>query len=239
VQRDASDPRNLIVLARAASRAGDSVSATDALALTVLHGPWITADPTWQSFAHPEQPAADLLDAAVVLWRGGKAPWLKGLDAAWLVGLAENRELTHQAIVAAGPLGPSAAALLQVLRCDSQRAGLETLGSIEGSQGIFGEYLRARVIGEGLAGGRVDGVLAETATLRMGELALALTDRIGAADVYSGALKDQYGYRRRPIEHLDGLVAPSAWGGLAEWINHPARAALAAGMTEPVASCGQ
>jgi hypothetical protein len=171
------------------------------------------------------------------VWRSGNAPWLKGLDPAWLVGLAENTESTHQAVVEAGPLGPSAEALLQVLSCDSQRAGLEALRSLERSQGTFAEYWRARLIGEALVGGHVDGVLAETATLRMSELGLALADRIGEADVYSGALKDKYGYRRRPIEHLDGLVAPSAWGGLAEWINHPARAALAAGMTDRVASC--
>ncbi|MEX0626008.1 MAG: O-antigen ligase family protein [Chloroflexota bacterium] len=238
VQRDASDPRNLIVLARAASRAGDSASATDALALTILHGPWITADPSWQSFAHPEQPVADLFDKAVALWQDGKAPWLKGrLDPAWLVGLAENTESTHQAVIQAGPLGPSAAALLQVLRCDSQQAGLDSLRSLEHSQGTFAEYWRARVVGEALAGERVVGVIAEIAMIRMPQLGPVIADKIYSFDVYSGAFNDQYAYRRRPIDHLGGLVVPSRWGGLAEWIRHPATAALAAGMTERIASC--
>ena len=237
VQRDGSDPRNLIVLARAASRAGDSASATDALALAVLHGPWITADLKWQSFAHPEQPAAELLNEAVALWQDGKAPWLKGLDPAWVVGLAENTESTHQAVIQAGPLGPSAAALLQVLSCDSQLAGLEALRSLEESQGTFAEYWRARVVAEALAGERIEGVLAEAAIVRMPQLGPVIADTIYPIDVYSGAFNDQYAYRRRPIDHLGGLVVPSRWGGLAEWIRHPAAAALAAGMTERVASC--
>jgi O-antigen ligase/tetratricopeptide (TPR) repeat protein len=237
IQRDASDPRNLIVLARAASRAGDSASATRALALTVLHGPWITADPSWQSFAHPEQPAAALLDEAVAVWREGKAPWLKGLDPAWVVGLAENTESAQQAVVEAGPMGPSAAALLQVLSCDSQRAGLEALRSLEESQGTFAEYWRARVVAEALAGERIEGDLAEAAIVRMPQLGPVIADTIYPTDVYSGAFNDQYAYRRRPIDHLGGLVVPSRWGGLAEWIRHPASAALTAGMTGQVASC--
>ncbi len=236
-RRDTSDPNNLLVLSRAASQAGDSASSTRALTLAVLHGPWITADPLWPSFAQPEQRAADLLDAAVVLWRTGDAPWLKGLDAAWLVGLAEDRGSAHQAVLEAGTLGPSAAALLQVLRCDSQRVGLEALQSLESSQGTFGEYWRARVIGEVLAGGRIDGALAETATLRAVQLSAPIADRIGPGDLYGGGFKDQYGYRRRAAQHPDGQVSPSAWAGLAEWINRPATAVSAAGMTERVATC--
>jgi hypothetical protein len=237
VQLDASDPRNLMVLARAASRAGDSASATDALALAVLHAPWITADPSWQSFAPAEQPPADILDRAVALWQDGKAPWLKGLDPAWLVGLAENTESVDQAVIQAGPMGPAAAALLQVLRCDSQQAGLDSLRSLEQSQGTFAEYWRARVVGEALAGERVVGVLAEAAIVRMPQLGPVIADRIYPLDVYSGAFNDQYAYRRRPIDHLGGLVVPSRWGGVAEWIRDPATAALSAGMTERVASC--
>jgi O-antigen ligase len=237
VQLDASDPRNLMVLARAASRAGDSASATDALALAVLHAPWITADPSWQSFAPAEQPPADILDRAVALWQDGKAPWLKGLDPAWLVGLAENTESVDQAVIQAGPMGPAAAALLQVLRCDSQQAGLDSLRSLEQSQGTFAEYWRARVVGEALAGERVVGVLAEAAIVRMPQLGPVIADRIYPLDVYSGAFNDQYAYRRRPIDHLGGLVVPSRWGGVAEWIRDPATAALSAGMSERVASC--
>jgi O-antigen ligase/tetratricopeptide (TPR) repeat protein len=236
VRRDASDPRNLLVLARAASRAGDSSSATEALARAVLTAPWITADPAWPSFAEGE-PAADLFHAAVARWQKGEAPWLKGLEPAWLVGLAEEKGSVDQAVAEAGSMGPTAEALLQVLSCDTQRAGIAALRRLQRSQGSFGEYWRARIIGEALIGSRVDGVLAETATVRVGQLRYALADQIGETDIYSGDFKDQFGYRRRPIQHLGGLVAPSEWGGLAAWMNHPAAAASAAGMAEQVASC--
>ena len=237
VRRDASDPRNQIMLARAAQVYGDSESATRALAMAVLHGPWMTADPIWGSLLQAEQTTTDILDAAVEIWRDGHAPWLDGLEPAWLVGLADSRQLTHQAAMEAGALGPSAAALFQVLTCATQREGLGALRSLERSQRIFGEYWRARVISEALAGTRVDGSLAETAILRMGQLERAIADRSEASDLYSGGFKDQYGYHRRPIKHLGGPVAPSAWDGIAEWINRPVRAALAAGLTEPVAAC--
>jgi O-antigen ligase/tetratricopeptide (TPR) repeat protein len=236
VRRDGSDPRNLLVLARAASRAGDSSSATEALARAVLTSPWITADPAWPAFAEGE-PAADLFHTAVARWQKGDAPWLMGLEPAWLVGLAEESGPVDQAVAEAGSMNPTAAALLQVLSCHSQRAGIAELRRLQRSQGSYGEYWRARIIGEALTGTRVGGLLAETATLRVGQLRYALADQVGETDLYSAALKDQFGYRRLPIQHPGGLVAPSEWGGLAAWMNHPAAAASAAGMGEQVASC--
>jgi hypothetical protein len=64
-----------------------------------------------------------------------------------------------------------------------------------------------------------------------------LADQVGETDICSDDFEDQFGYRRLPIQHLGGLVAPSEWGGLAAWMNHPAAAASAAGMAEQVATC--
>lgn len=221
VELDATDIANLGMLARVANMAHDPDIANDVLTKTLLHAPYLAADPAWFELVGYRPDVPSLSNEAVTAWRAGEAPWLKGLRPAWLVALAGEPRDSGAAREAAQDRPVMAPAINDLMHCEAQAEALRSMREEEQSSRADPEYWFPRLLAEEIVEGRITDRLASLATLVHPTWQAVINDDLRPRDFFSGGRRDQYGYHRAPVLHPVWYPVPSTWSAVASWLENP------------------
>ena len=237
LERDRSDPLNLLFFARAADDANQPGAAREALSRAISRAPWMPADPHWAGVAPTSVEPEALAGLAVDAWNSGAYPWVDTIDQALLLAQLRNTDARSTPLDPDADLASVGSALRRVFSCETASQGLQELRDEQDELQAYPRYWLARLFAEVALGNPLDPNLAELGYLRSPQLKAIVNNLVPGSDPFSGRFKDQFGYRRASITHDGVSPAPSDSGGLAAWFDDPARAAALMAMETPATVC--
>jgi tetratricopeptide (TPR) repeat protein len=237
VDRQRSDPTNLLLLSWMAQRSGDNTVALDALEEVVQGWPAVTGAPGWRAMLPSGVSMTEVIEEAARRWSAGEPSPQPPLDQIlWLEALgALDQRVPGQP---SNQLGPElTSATISVLTCATDAA--EALDRVPEAERRSPTFWALAV--------REAGNQSPTEALRLHDTIssapLEPRSRVEALNPLNengsrGFSADKWGYRRRAVIWPDaGILLPSPDWGYLTWIRDPTAAIAESGLDRQLADC--